>query len=705
MQLNEVLSLFKGVRKLKNYSYQAMCPCHDDKKTSLTITLKGNKILIHCHAGCSIDDICSTVGIKKSDLFLNPLPQREKPQYDNGIEAIYKYNGYVKIRKKNKAITYGVINGNQIIYGMPEGIKKHLYKIDTLPEAIKKGFPIYYAEGEKDVDNLVNRWHLTATTAGGCGDWRKEFALQLKGARVIILADNDKKGQELAQRVAEDIKDIAYCWKVFTPSKKDKGDISDFISEGGSYKEFKEMLAQVSWEYSSWVKLKENNKGNISPSGINSDNLAFSIAQSLDYVIINKSGLDVADFHIYKKGVYSKCSKNEMKGYIKEYLPLGIATDSLLNNTYNLLLCSPENTYNIDDVNSNEYIINLKNGIYDLRTESLIEHSPKILSTLQLNCRYDLQAEAPVWNSYINTLCSDIDGVVDSSKIALLQEWAGLALSNIDISRVKKCLVLTSPLGNTGKSVFLSVLGQLVGIENTINIPIQKMADRFALSDLCGKRIDLVGDQTSEDILDSSGFKQLTGGDSVKIEFKGKQAFNYRYKGAIIVSCNSMPTFTDDKGGHIFERLSIVPCERVIPKEERDSSLIHKLTAEADGIFMWALEGLNRLIKNGFRFTECRAEEKTIETYRTKVDTLYNYVNECYIITGNNADRVKKSEFEDGYARWCKDNENVSIPLKKKNIAERAAQIGIPLIKSNNCYYVGIVSDFKENVEEEIPFA
>ena len=38
------------------------------------------------------------------------------------------------------------------------------------------------------------------------------------------------------------------------------------------------------------------------------------------------------------------------------------------------------------------------------------------------------------------------------------------------------------------------------------------MSDRFALSDLYGKRLDVVGDQQADAIENSSGFKQLTGG-------------------------------------------------------------------------------------------------------------------------------------------------------------------------------------------------
>ncbi|MFR1062307.1 MAG: DUF5906 domain-containing protein [Enterocloster sp.] len=69
-----------------------------------------------------------------------------------------------------------------------------------------------------------------------------------------------------------------------------------------------------------------------------------------------------------------------------------------------------------------------------------------------------------------------------------------------------------------------------------------------------------MGDQTGSEIKDSAIFKQLTGGDAVQVEQKNKQPYSYIYPGGIVIACNNLPGFADDKGSHIFERLCIVPC-------------------------------------------------------------------------------------------------------------------------------------------------
>ena len=50
MHIEEIINKFQGAKKIGENSYQVYCPCHKDKKASLTITEENNKILIYDHA-------------------------------------------------------------------------------------------------------------------------------------------------------------------------------------------------------------------------------------------------------------------------------------------------------------------------------------------------------------------------------------------------------------------------------------------------------------------------------------------------------------------------------------------------------------------------------------------------------------------------------------------------------------------------------
>lgn len=74
MSADTILQHLKRVRQTKPSNWIACCPAHDDKSPSLSICeLDDGRVLAHCFAGCSINEIMSSVGLDMSDLY----PPRE----------------------------------------------------------------------------------------------------------------------------------------------------------------------------------------------------------------------------------------------------------------------------------------------------------------------------------------------------------------------------------------------------------------------------------------------------------------------------------------------------------------------------------------------------------------------------------------------------------------------------------------------------
>lgn len=66
---DDVLSLLEKVRP-GGSGYTARCPAHDDRSPSLSVCEGSDgRILLYCHAGCSFEDICSSLSIDPRDLF------------------------------------------------------------------------------------------------------------------------------------------------------------------------------------------------------------------------------------------------------------------------------------------------------------------------------------------------------------------------------------------------------------------------------------------------------------------------------------------------------------------------------------------------------------------------------------------------------------------------------------------------------------
>ncbi len=254
-----ILQHFKIIKRYGDKS-QCQCPAHDDRHASLTVTKGNNSVLVHCHAGCSLDNVLSAAGLRKSDLFYQEkrtcsswqayVESREKKK----IEAVYNYvsiNGgyaFTKIRMQGKKMLYGILENERFSYGLRGQSRKEVKAIyapdgvQAINKAISDGKHIFYVEGEKDVCTLTRQGY-TAITAGGVNDWQADFAQMLRGADVYVLADNDPPGKRLADTVQADLQGIAKSAKVIVPVPDiPKADISDYFAVGHSRAEFEEFL-------------------------------------------------------------------------------------------------------------------------------------------------------------------------------------------------------------------------------------------------------------------------------------------------------------------------------------------------------------------------------------------------------------------------------------------------------------------------------
>lgn len=89
--INLILDRLSHVRKTGK-GWQARCPAHDDKGPSLSITEGRKGILMHCHALCSITDVCAAIGLHPKDLFYDNISEikSNNPDLDDYIIAIAK---------------------------------------------------------------------------------------------------------------------------------------------------------------------------------------------------------------------------------------------------------------------------------------------------------------------------------------------------------------------------------------------------------------------------------------------------------------------------------------------------------------------------------------------------------------------------------------------------------------------------------------
>ncbi len=69
MLADRILTQLDGVKITGQDRWIAKCPSHDDKSPSLAIREVDDRLLLHCFAGCDVNEIISSIGLDLSDLF------------------------------------------------------------------------------------------------------------------------------------------------------------------------------------------------------------------------------------------------------------------------------------------------------------------------------------------------------------------------------------------------------------------------------------------------------------------------------------------------------------------------------------------------------------------------------------------------------------------------------------------------------------
>lgn len=568
--------------------------------------------------------------------------------------------------------------------GQPEsGEAIVLYNLQALTRSISEGFRVYMCIDPEDISAL-KELHYTGTALGPAG-WRRELAPIFTGAMVGIITDGSPERNALIEQIQIDLK--RYAFEVAVIRDLPRGSVRAYFDAGNSTENFRALISGEEWELASWAFVTDRESVNINPP-----KLALNFTKAVEYVIVRNPIDDNDLFYGYEGGVYRRWNKAQIKAAIRSFIPVVYQKDNQISEVHRTLFELKKRIFAFDDLNADERYINFKNGLFDLNLWRLVPHNPKILSTTQLDYDFDPVARnMPTFTKFIKDLFTCEDGTIDYNSMKILQEFAGLILSNIYVYRVKKAMFLCSLSGNTGKSVFMNLLQYIIGEDNATSIPIQHMNERdgrFVMGTALGKRLIANGDQTESDVADSSYFKELTGGDRVKMEQKNQKPQMVRYRGGILIGCNGLPSFVDDKGSHIFERILLIMCTNVIPEEKRDSTLLDKMKPEIPSITNWFLAGLQRLIKNGYKFTKSERSEKALHEYREQLDSVYRFIHEYesdgnrFVITKNRGDQIAKSTFYDEYERWCLDNDLRAV--KKKNIDQRLEALGLEVDPKGN---------------------
>ena len=317
--------------------------------------------------------------------------------------------------------------------------------------------------------------------------------------------------------------------------------------------------------------------------------------------------------------------------------------------------------------------IHFANGTYFLEGGFVPE---KEFCANRLPVNYNADAKKPEkWLQFMNELLYEED-------ILTLQEFMGYCL--IPTTRAQTMLIVLGN-GGEGKSRIGVVLASMLG-DNVNFCPVDRLAnDRFCPSEQMGKLL-MIDDDLKMSALENTGMlKQIiTMEGKMNLEQKNKQGFQGVMYVRILAFGNGTLAALYDKSLGFYRRQVVLYVKDKPEDRVDDRAFSEKLIAETEGITLWAIEGLKRLVKNGFHFTVSERAKKNLEESREESDNIISFLKSEGYVGFDGKSTATTAELYDVYQEWCKDNAEIhrNINSFSKTLKTNADKLGLAYVKN-----------------------
>ncbi len=269
------------------------------------------------------------------------------------------------------------------------------------------------------------------------------------------------------------------------------------------------------------------------------------------------------------------------------------------------------------------------------------DYDPDHVAFSKLSVKHVPGAQCPVWMEFLEFTLEEDDRMS-------LQELFGY------------CLVKGYPYhaawfllgsGLNGKGTSMDILRAMLGRGNCSAVPLQEVNERFYSHDLYNKYANISGDTSPRALCDASMYKMLTGGDEIRVEQKGKDAFDFVNHAKIISSMNELMK-SDDQTDGFFRRFVLIRFTKNITTErirEKDGFEQEIINNEMPGVLNWAIEGLKRVrTQGGFSWQLGKSKDDLRKIWNAEADRPEAFINECCERGGF----IEPGTFHHAYTKW-----------------------------------------------------
>jgi len=308
--------------------------------------------------------------------------------------------------------------------------------------------------------------------------------------------------------------------------------------------------------------------------------------------------------YIYRDGIYES-GDEFIEAAMIEHIPTLSQSKRKEVLAYLALVVKKESS--LADAN----LIAFKNGVLNIVDGSFSDFSPEFIITNKIPHNYNPDAKSDLLDGVMRKLACN-----DESVLRLLYQSVGYCFYRRN--ELRKSFFLLGEKRN-GKSTFLDMVSTLLGEDNTANLDLCEIGDRFRTAELTGKLANIGDDINDEWVSNTAIFKKVVSGDTVTVERKGKDPFKLRSFAKFFFSANSLPRLGRGKDSRaVLDRLVIIPFDAKFSKDDPDYDpfIKYKLRGEdvMEALIAKAIPALTEVLVDQ-EFEECERVKENLEEF------------------------------------------------------------------------------------------
>jgi P4 family phage/plasmid primase-like protien len=382
--------------------------------------------------------------------------------------------------------------------------------------------------------------------------------------------------------------------------------------------------------------------------------------------------------YFYKNGVFSP-NPLEVKALIKDLIGVPrYQRQGQINEIFNMLMDDLRIAITDSMCNSQKNVLNFKNGMFDVSSQTLLPHDPAYLSTIQIPHNYEPN-ELSIRDIQLMDFLEQTK--LKQDDINMLLDYMAYSMT---VNNGMKCFMTLVGGSNTGKSTLIKMVTALIGKHNMSALSIQDMAVRFYPAQLKDKLVNACADNSSEALNDIANIKKITGDDEIMYEDKGCKPYFFTPFSKLWFSFNTLPLQLEEKSDAFYERIRILEMNNKITLTQTyvDDLCSPESISAIIPILCKRLKGLKRIKPS-------KNSQRLSNKLRSESDSIHSYMTTQIDVTGDYNDYIARDSLYEGYSRHCMREDKV--PHKRAVFYRQLEVLGfIPVRNGNQQVYVGI---------------